>query len=150
MCDCPHPELCRLMGPGVPGGHFVERVLEIWSGVAPPADPLDPTLAAKFRTAWLARAGITMADVPEALRPAVSLPVVKAAPPVLRTPAVRPGDHVHHALAAVGVTPERVEAVLGSCGGCPARRKALNDLDRKAREGVAAFGAWISGFLGGK
>jgi hypothetical protein len=50
------------------------------------------------------------------------------------------GDHVHDALAAVGVTPERVARWLGgTCGGCDERRQRLN-----------ALGAWAARWAAGK
>ncbi len=41
------------------------------------------------------------------------------------------GDRVASALSAVGITKERVEAVLGGPCGCDQRQEALNDLGRK-------------------
>jgi hypothetical protein len=38
------------------------------------------------------------------------------------------GDAVHEALAVVGVTPERVEKLLGHDCGCEERRAKLNQL----------------------
>ena len=46
------------------------------------------------------------------------------------------GDHIEQALSLVGITKDRVTAVLGSCGCCGRQRK-LNELDRAAREIVS-------------
>jgi hypothetical protein len=40
------------------------------------------------------------------------------------------GDWVKAGLSAIGITQERVAAVLGSCGGCPQRQEALNEFGR--------------------
>ena len=37
------------------------------------------------------------------------------------------GDMVHNGLSAIGITQERVAAVLGSCGGCQQRQEFLNE-----------------------
>lgn len=52
------------------------------------------------------------------------------------------GDHVHNALATVGITPELVERITGGCN-CPERQQKLNELDAWAREvvGGAVAGA---------
>ena len=41
------------------------------------------------------------------------------------------GDYVANALSAVGVTKERVEAVVGGPCGCPERQAWLNDAGEK-------------------
>lgn len=41
------------------------------------------------------------------------------------------GDMVAAGLAAVGITPERVSAVIGKDCGCSKRKQALNDLGRR-------------------
>ena len=41
------------------------------------------------------------------------------------------GDYVANALAAVGITKERVEAVVGGPCGCSERAEQLNELGRK-------------------
>ena len=40
------------------------------------------------------------------------------------------GDMVKAGLSSIGITQERVAAVLGSCGGCPQRQEALNEFGR--------------------
>ena len=40
------------------------------------------------------------------------------------------GDWVKAGLSAVGITQERVAAVLSSCGGCQQRQEALNEFGR--------------------
>ena len=40
------------------------------------------------------------------------------------------GDMVKATLEFVGITQERVAAVLGGCGGCPERQEALNEFGR--------------------
>jgi hypothetical protein len=40
------------------------------------------------------------------------------------------GDMVKAGLSAIGITQERVAAVLGSCGGCQQRQEALNEFGR--------------------
>jgi hypothetical protein len=40
------------------------------------------------------------------------------------------GDMVKAGLSAVGITQERVAAVLGDCGGCEQRQEALNEFGR--------------------
>lgn len=63
------------------------------------------------------------------------------------------GDHVEQALTLVGITQERVKAVLGSCGGCGKRKAKLNQLDQAAREilggAVESGRATIAKLLGG-
>ena len=46
------------------------------------------------------------------------------------------GDMVKAGLEYVGITPERVAAVLGSCGGCDQRQAALNQLGQVIGIGV--------------
>lgn len=40
------------------------------------------------------------------------------------------GDMVKAGLSAIGITQERVAAVLGTCGGCEQRQEALNQFGR--------------------
>jgi len=47
------------------------------------------------------------------------------------------GDMVKAGLNAIGITQERVAAVLGSCGGCPQRQEALNEFGRSIGIGRA-------------
>lgn len=44
------------------------------------------------------------------------------------------GDRIESLLKKIGVTKERIARWFGSCFGCPARQKALNDLDKWARD----------------
>jgi len=66
--------------------------------------------------------------------------VYAACGPVRQTPSVGLGDMVKAALSAVGITQERVAAVLGSCGGCPQRQEALNEFGRSIGIGRAPDG----------
>jgi uncharacterized membrane protein len=43
-------------------------------------------------------------------------------------------------LSAIGITQERVAAVLGSCGGCEQRQEALNEFGRSIGIGRAPDG----------
>jgi hypothetical protein len=47
------------------------------------------------------------------------------------------GDMVKAGLNAIGITQERVAAVLGSCGGCEQRQEALNEFGRSIGIGSA-------------
>lgn len=46
------------------------------------------------------------------------------------------GDMVKSGLNTIGITQERVAAVLGSCGGCAERQRVLNELGAKIGIGV--------------
>ena len=53
------------------------------------------------------------------------------------------GDHVHDALAAVGITEERVSRWLGRPCGCGQKQKWLNRMHRWAEN-------WVKGLFGSK
>ena len=57
------------------------------------------------------------------------LPCTNAVYHVCKRPGL--GDMVAAGLAAVGITPERVSAVIGKDCGCAKRKQALNDLGRR-------------------
>ena len=48
------------------------------------------------------------------------------------------GDWVKAGLSAVGITQERVAAVLGSCGGCQQRQETLNQWGQAVGIGLPA------------
>lgn len=52
----------------------------------------------------------------------------KASDSELTPPLLPLGDYLEKGLQTIGITPARVAAVLGSCGGCPERKAWLNRL----------------------
>jgi len=66
--------------------------------------------------------------------------VYAACGPVRQTPSVGLGDMVKAGLNAIGITQERVAAVLGSCGGCEQRQEAANSFGRAIGIGRAPDG----------
>jgi hypothetical protein len=82
-------------------------------------------------------------------------------PPARRCPAVeqppegtRPiyiGTAIKHGLDALGITQDRVAALVESiglppsCGGCAKRQEKLDEFDRKAREWLGKAKAWVHG-----